>query len=118
MFAKLKHQPVLIVGGSGFLGQHLIEDLVDRGLQPENIHILDIISRDSQNPGVAFHCADITSAEDVRKVLELVRPGLIFHTASPYPFESDRRILERINIGGTRNLVKISQEVGCVEGFV
>lgn len=118
MSAKLKHQPILIVGGSGFLGHHLIEDLIDKGLQPEQIHILDIKPKDTQKLEVAFHCADITSAEDVRKVLKLVRPGLIFHTASPYPFESDRRILERINIDGTRNLVKISQEVGCVKGFV
>jgi len=100
------------------LGQHLIQDLIDIGVQPEHIHILDVQFKNSQNPSVPFHHADIRFAEDVRKVLQLVKPSVIFHMASPYPFESNRAVLGHINIDGTRNLVELSQEVGSVTAFV
>jgi sterol-4alpha-carboxylate 3-dehydrogenase (decarboxylating) len=118
MASKIIGRPILIVGGSGFFGQHLIQDLIDRGVQPEHIHILDLQSKDSQRPSVSFHHADISSAEDVRKVLQLVKPSVIFHTASPYPFESNRAVLERVNIDGTRNLVQLSHENGSVAAFI
>lgn len=115
---KLKDCPILIVGGSGFFGQHLIQDLLDRGVRPHHIHILDIKSQDSTDPNISLHYADITSAEDVRKVFELVKPSVVFHMASPYPFKSNRAILEHININGTRNLVEASQEIGSVAAFI
>jgi|SRR5690242_5657370 len=118
MTSKITGRTILIVGGSGFLGQHLIKDLVDRGVKPEHIHVLDLQSKDSQSPNVSFHYADISSAEEVRKVLQLVKPSVIFHTASPYPFESNRAVLERVNIDGTRNLLQLSHETGSVDAFV
>lgn len=118
MSSKILGRSILIVGGSGFFGQHLIQDLIDRGVQPEHIHILDVKPTNPQSPNVTFHYADISSAPDVRKVLQLVKPSVIFHTASPHPFESNRAVLERVNIDGTRNLVQLSHEIGSVAVFV
>jgi nucleoside-diphosphate-sugar epimerase len=46
----LASELILIVGGTGFLGQHLIQDLVERAVGPERIHILDIKFSGSLTP--------------------------------------------------------------------
>ena len=114
----LASELILIVGGTGFLGQHLIQDLVERGVGPERIHILDIKFSGSLTPGLTYHHADITSLEEIKKVLQLVKPTLLFHMASPYPFETNRTILEQVNINGTWNLVDSAQLVGSVAAFI
>lgn len=118
MPSKLIGRPILVVGGNGFLGQHLIQDLIERGALPDNIHIFDLKHGQSPNPDVSFHQGDIQSAENVKEVLQLVKPSIIFHTASPYPFENNHAILERVNINGTRNLVKQAHEHGSVDAFI
>jgi sterol-4alpha-carboxylate 3-dehydrogenase (decarboxylating) len=116
--ALLTSQTFLIVGGTGFLGQHLIQDLIERGVAPERIHILDIKSPDLQHPGVTCHHADITSAEETKAALQLIKPSVLFHTASPYPFESNRTILEKVNITGTRNVISSAQLVNTITAFI
>ncbi|KAF1953856.1 NAD(P)-binding protein [Byssothecium circinans] len=119
MVTNLASQSILVVGGNGCLGQHLIEDLVERGADTSRIHILDLKSNDARTtPGVTYHHANITSPEEVEAVLQLVKPNVLFHMASPYPFESNRTILEHVNITGTRNLIETAQKVGTVAAFV
>ncbi|OAL43433.1 C-3 sterol dehydrogenase/C-4 decarboxylase family protein [Pyrenochaeta sp. DS3sAY3a] len=118
MSSKIIGRSVLIAGGSGVFGQHLIEDLIERGAQPDHIHVLDLKLNETQKVDVRFHHGNISCVDDVRKVLQLVNPSVIFHTASPYPFESDHAVLERVNIDGTRNLVQLSHEIGSVLAFV
>jgi sterol-4alpha-carboxylate 3-dehydrogenase (decarboxylating) len=67
---------------------------------------------------LTYHHADITSIEEIKKVLQLIKPTLLFHMASPYPFETNRTILEQVNINGTRNLVDSAQLVGSVAAFI
>ncbi|PVH99003.1 hydroxysteroid dehydrogenase [Periconia macrospinosa] len=111
-------QLILIIGGNGFLGQHLIQDLVERGIDPERIHIVDIKSNGPQTPGPTYHCADITSLEDIIAVLQPIKPNVLFHIASPYPFEANHTVLEKVNITGTRNLIDSAQIVGSVAAFI
>ena len=118
MATELASRTILIIGGNGLLGQHLIEDLVERGVDPERIHILDLKFGDLRTLGLTYHHADITSAEEVKMVLQLVKANVLFHMASPYPFETNRTLLEQVNITGTRNLIEGAQQVGSVAAFV
>jgi sterol-4alpha-carboxylate 3-dehydrogenase (decarboxylating) len=117
MSTQLAFQTILIVGGNGFLGQDLIQDLIENEVAPERIHILDVKSDGPPVPGISYHNADITVKQEVSAVLQLVKPDVIFDMASPYPFETNRAILEAVNITGTRNLLSIAQEVG-VTAFI
>jgi sterol-4alpha-carboxylate 3-dehydrogenase (decarboxylating) len=118
MATELTSRSILIIGGTGFLGQHLIQDLMEKGVDPERIHILDIKFNESRTPGLSYHHADITSLEEIKEVLQLVKPSVLFHMASPYPFETNHTILEQVNITGTRNLIDSAQLIGSVAAFV
>jgi sterol-4alpha-carboxylate 3-dehydrogenase (decarboxylating) len=118
MSESLATRVILIVGGSGFLGQHLMDDLIERGVSANHIHVLDLKVDGRQHSGSTYHQVDIVSLEEVNAALQRIKPSVIFHMASPYPFESNRAILEQVNITGTRNLIDSAQTVGSVEAFV
>lgn len=118
MATKLSSQIILVVGGSGFLGHHMIQDLIGSGVHPTQIHILDLNASKISEPGLTYHCTDITRSPDVQRVLQLVKPGVVFHMVSPYPFAADRALLERVNITGTSNLISAAQKAGSVKAFV
>lgn len=56
----------LVIGGSGFLGRHIVEALVNRG---DAVSVLDIVQRYHDVP---FYMADISVQEQVEDVLRKV----------------------------------------------
>ena len=113
---------VLVVGGCGFLGHHIVALLVES--QPCQISVLDLDTTRNRVARVSYYDGDITSRSAVKAILRQIKPRTIIHTASPNPvFEipnfAERKILyEEVNITGTRNLVDCAGELGCVEAFV
>ncbi|KAK9473535.1 3-beta hydroxysteroid dehydrogenase/isomerase family-domain-containing protein [Dipodascopsis tothii] len=115
---------VLIVGGSGFLGGHLIERLYLLEDRPE-IHVLDI--RPPPAPSskfysytledVTFHQGDLTSPESIKAVLETVRPEVVIHCASPV-HGMGKEIYFKVNVDGTKNVVDCVAESGFVKALV
>lgn len=107
----ISKQNILITGGSGSLGRHLISELIARGAK----HITSL-SRDEglikearewiQSPLVKFVIGDVSDQKQISRMLKDV--DLIFHTAAlkdvsnaeKYP----REIL-KVNIGGIINLL-------------
>jgi GDP-4-dehydro-6-deoxy-D-mannose reductase len=87
--------PVLVTGGSGFLGGHLLAALgeVDR-----------VVTFGRHRTIVEHIVGDIDDADAVRGAVERVQPRLVFHLAAALPPATARR-LYRINAGGTANLL-------------
>ncbi|KAF2803984.1 NAD(P)-binding protein, partial [Mytilinidion resinicola] len=110
--------PILVIGGTDFLGHHLVQDLLDNGVKHDQIHALDLKTDRNLVSGVTYHQADITSKSAIDPLLQKVRPTVVSHTASPNPFETNRAILDKVNIDGTRNLIEGAQEVGMVKAFI
>jgi GDP-4-dehydro-6-deoxy-D-mannose reductase len=73
---------ILITGGTGFAGTHLIEALQKKGYT--NIHATHFGKNTilPNTEGVAFHQLDLTQAEDTLAVFEKVRPDHIYNLAS------------------------------------
>jgi sterol-4alpha-carboxylate 3-dehydrogenase (decarboxylating) len=109
---------ILIVGGTGLLGHHLAQDLIEYGIKGDHIHVIDLHVDRNRIPIVSYHQADITSKQGVRNVFQQVKPRVVFHAASPNPFENNRKILDQVNIIGTRNLIDSAKEMGTVKAFV
>ncbi|CCH61220.1 hypothetical protein TBLA_0E01630 [Henningerozyma blattae CBS 6284] len=115
---------VLLVGGSGFLGLHLIDKYYALQPRPE-IHILDIrpiprkinLKQFSFDPkDIHFHKGNLTSPEEVEDIIRKSKCEVLVHSASPIHGQ-ESHIYTTVNVKGTRNLLDISKKLG-IRAFV
>ncbi|KAL8788241.1 MAG: hypothetical protein Q9213_001761, partial [Squamulea squamosa] len=115
---------VLVVGGCGFLGSHIVRQLLDS--YSCDISVLDLHTVRNRYPNVSYHSADITSLDTLRLTLTSIKPTVIIHTASP-AFTSDnqklhqgraRTLFHNVNVTGTQNLLTLASEIGTVKAFI
>ncbi|KAI4673338.1 uncharacterized protein J4E88_008951 [Alternaria novae-zelandiae] len=108
---------VLVVGGCGFLGSHIVSLIVKRHPQTQ-IAVLDLRTNSNRNtsPNVSYHDGDITDAPAMKALFSQIKPDAVIHTASPH-FDLKPEIHDKVNVGGTKVLLQAAQESG-VKGFV
>lgn len=86
---------LLITGGTGFAGSHLIEALLSRGIPSENIHVTSFSGRGSDVekliPTKNIHRLDLTDSLATRSLIKKLKPTQIYHLAS---FASPGKSLE------------------------
>ena len=107
---------VLVVGGCGFLGHHIVRLL----LQDSECTSISVVSRNPTQdrlPNVSYHAADITDFSAISTLLAKVQPHVIIHTASPSAF-SNPSVFHRINVGGTANLLACAAQAPSVVALV
>lgn len=109
--------PVLIFGGCGFLGHHLVREFANAPSNPK-IAVADVNTERNRDPNATYHIANILNRDEVAKVFQEVKPQVVLHTISPNPFEVDHSLLEKVNIVGTQNIVECAKEVGTVRALV
>ncbi|AWP12264.1 putative sterol-4-alpha-carboxylate 3-dehydrogenase decarboxylating [Scophthalmus maximus] len=95
-----------VIGGSGFLGRHLVEKLLDRGY---SVSVFDI-RQSYELPGVTFHQGDLCDPQALLPALRDV--SLVFHCASPAPGSDNRALFESVNIQGTRTIIQACIKAG------
>lgn len=106
---------VLVTGGAGFIGSHLVEQLLVGGA---DVAVLDDLSRGSlanlDPRAVLFH-GDIREAAFVRETLAQVRPEVVFHHAAQVDVQTsvaDPALDAAINTGGAINLLEACRAAG------
>ena len=95
---------VLITGGTGFVGAHLIELLKSWNY---SIAVFGSGGRSGTAPGVEYHELDIRNREEVRSLLREVNPNQIFHLAGISAIDAswkDPRLTYEVNVFGAYNL--------------
>lgn len=110
---------VLLVGGSGFLGLHLVQRFCEHCPDIE-IHIFDIrpipdtISKyfTFDKEKVKFHKGDITSEDDLRHAFEDSKCEVVVHSASPIHGMS-QEIYHKVNVEGTGTLLKVAKALAA-----
>ncbi|MCJ1289620.1 hypothetical protein MMC34_001153 [Xylographa carneopallida] len=117
MSAKQPFGAVLVIGGCGFLGHHIVSQLLEEDPTAQ-VSVLDLHTDRNRLPSVDYYDGDITSKVDVHFVLQRVRPQSIIHTASPTAVFLNASLYDKVNIGGTRCLLECAQHVGSVKAFV
>lgn len=103
---------VLVTGGNGFVGAHLVRRLLDRG---HRVSTLDPHSglRDSElrEHGATLVRGSVTNADDVARAMR--DQELVFHLASPFGdiLQPDGAYWD-IEVNGTRNVLATAERYG------
>jgi sterol-4alpha-carboxylate 3-dehydrogenase (decarboxylating) len=108
---------VVVVGGCGFLGSHIVKYIVERHPKTQ-IAVLDLRTTSNRHvsSNVSYHDGDITDLAAMTALFAQVRPDAVIHTASPH-FDLKPEIHDKVNVGGTKNLLRAAQDAG-VKAFV
>ena len=110
---------VLVVGGCGFLGRHLVKAFLD---DPDtgSVHVLSRNPNSHRYPEAHYHAGDITSPDAVKECLAHIQPQVIVHAASPDPFEDpvNPGAYHKVHVKGTANLLACATETPSAVAFV
>ncbi|KAK8064440.1 hypothetical protein PG994_007078 [Apiospora phragmitis] len=109
--------PVLVTGGCGFIGYHMVKGLLEA--EPDcRIHVVDINADRNRIPNVLYHNVDITQPKALQAVVKEAKPRTIFHIACPDSMVIQPSVFHSVNVDGTRNLLSAAKAVGTVQAFV
>lgn len=114
-----RSQRILLTGGAGFIGSHVAEALLRRGVQ---LWILDNLD-EFYSPAwkktnlenirrvgsYEFFQVDICDRGPLREILERARPDVVIHLAARAgvrPSIEQPHLYERVNVAGTLNLLE------------
>jgi nucleoside-diphosphate-sugar epimerase len=109
---------ILVTGGAGFIGSHLVKRLINSGFDVVVIDNLSTGKEKNIHPKASFHKIDICNEKKIRPLFKGV--SYVFHLAAlpriqrsiEYPKETHRS-----NVEGTLNVLLASREMG-VKRFI
>nr|XP_033802609.1 sterol-4-alpha-carboxylate 3-dehydrogenase, decarboxylating [Geotrypetes seraphini]XP_033802611.1 sterol-4-alpha-carboxylate 3-dehydrogenase, decarboxylating [Geotrypetes seraphini]XP_033802612.1 sterol-4-alpha-carboxylate 3-dehydrogenase, decarboxylating [Geotrypetes seraphini]XP_033802613.1 sterol-4-alpha-carboxylate 3-dehydrogenase, decarboxylating [Geotrypetes seraphini] len=93
-----------VIGGSGFLGQHMVERLLEKGY---TVNVFDI-QKGFENEKVNFFIGDLCNKEDLLPALQGV--SVVFHCASPAPSSDNRELFFKVNYTGTKTVIEACKD--------
>lgn len=105
---------VVVTGGAGFIGSHLVQELVE---SKQHVHIIDNLSTGSAgkvHPAAVLHVEDIRSPAALQTIISL-KPDTVFHLAAQADVQqsiSNPRLDMEINAGGTLNMLEGCRKAG------
>lgn len=97
---------VLVIGSNGFLGHHIVAQLLDSWTTSSVVGV-DLRCDRNRRPEADYRECDITDTEKLASVFDAVRPDLVVHTASPVGNDSKiaHDLFKRVNVDGTQAVV-------------
>ncbi len=118
-----KHKKILVTGGAGFIGSHIVDRLMEEGFEVTVMDNLDTgrlenIAHHKNKSNFHFAKGDIRNFALVKETLRDI--DSVFHEAalaSVTRSVKDPILTNDINVGGTLNLLKASSDLG-VKRFI
>jgi sterol-4alpha-carboxylate 3-dehydrogenase (decarboxylating) len=107
---------VLVLGGCGFLGHHLVQKLLEAD-DVSHVTVFDVNISSQRREGARYIAGSINSREDLMNALQEAKPQVVFHTISP-PAIGAETLFHKVNVDGTRLLLQCVQECGFVKALV
>ena len=111
---------VLVTGGAGFIGSHVVDALVAAGAQ---VHAVDNLSRGRVDNlagalagGAQMHAADVTDELAIARLTAAVQPDVVLHLAAH--IDARRSVDEpafdaRVNVAGTAAILEAARRAGA-----
>jgi UDP-glucose 4-epimerase len=111
---------VLVTGGAGFIGSHLVDSLIERG---DEVAVADHLRR-SPRPwvgaalqrGAQLHVADVRDLAAVRQAFHAALPEVVLHLAAQVDVRhsiTDPADDAQVNVAGTVSVLEAAREVGA-----
>ena len=110
-----KNNKILITGGTGFLGTHIVRQFLDAG--EKNLRVMaSSVPVWMQDEGVEAFEGSVTNVEDVAEAVKDV--SAVYHLAGKVSRDNDDAVLmNKVHVQGTRILCEAAKETG-VKTFV
>lgn len=116
---QLKGKVVLITGGEGCVGSHLLNKVKELGAQRvvsvDNARCHDSTPSTLIGERAVFYAADIRDYETLKRIFEAEKPAIVFHLAAQrLPGLAEIKIRDTIttNIFGTQNVIEMCEMFG------
>jgi UDP-glucose 4-epimerase len=99
---------ILVTGGAGFIGSHLVERLVSAG---EHVSAIDDLSRGRRawlHPAAELHELDLRDADAMRRAVVVAAPDAVVHLAAMHfipAVDGAPELAWDLNVNGTRLLL-------------
>jgi UDP-glucose 4-epimerase len=77
----MKSKKILVTGGAGFIGSHLVDVLIERGHDVVIIDNLSTGKKENINKKAKFYKIDICSSK-IREIFKKEKPEIVFHLAA------------------------------------
>jgi len=110
--AKKSLGNVVVIGGCGFLGHHIVNQLCDS--YSCKVSVIDLRTDRNRRPdsdGVQYFDGDITNLDSLLSIFDRVKPDVVIHTASPVAVgELPKLFLQKVNVGGTKCVIEACQK--------
>ncbi len=125
----MKYEKIMVTGGAGFIGSHLVDKLLDAGckvlcLDDFNDYYDPAIKRQNVKPYLENYAYRLVEGDirdgEVRGLIKEWKPEVIVHLAARAgvrPSLSQPELYQTTNVAGTLNLLEAAREAG-VEKFV
>ncbi len=118
--AELTSKTILVTGGAGFIGSHLVDKLISEGNKVTVIDNLSSGRKENLNPKAKFYKIDVRSKK-LSEIFEKENPKIVFHlaaqaivdTAYNDPFEAIET-----NVMGTVNILETCRKQKNIEKII
>jgi UDP-glucose 4-epimerase len=110
---------VLVTGGAGFIGSHLVDALLDDGA---DVAIVDHLRRsprpwltEALRRGAALHVADVRDLDGLRAAFKAAQPETVMHLAAQVDVRrsvADPAFDAEVNVAGTVSVLEAAREAG------
>ncbi len=117
---KLKPKNVIVTGGAGFIGSHIVHKLIQKGHHVVVIDNLSSGKKENIHPKATFYKADVRN-KNISKIFEEENPAIVFHLAAQPlvedAYKNPYQAIE-INVMGTVNILEICRKRANLETIV
>lgn len=104
---------ILVTGGAGFIGSHIVDALIKKGCEVAIVDNLSTGQKENINPKAKFIEADLVDFEQIAKIIAKEKPEIIYHLAAQMDVRksvADPIFDAKNNILAGYNLIKLANE--------